>query len=77
LSSGGFFSQSRTVIAKLPKWTVFPTGASISVTRAVTFSRPCSTATGSAIMSDWSADATGTASMTAPAIKAVRKQSRW
>ncbi len=51
-SSGGFFSQSRTVIARPPKVTVLPTGASISETRAVILSSPCNTAIGSEIISE-------------------------
>jgi hypothetical protein len=51
VSSGGFFSQSRTWIAKVPNRTGVPTGASNFETRAVILSSPCSSATGSEIVS--------------------------
>jgi len=50
-SSGGFFSQSRTRIDNVPNRTGAPTGASNFETRAVILSSPCSSATGSGIVS--------------------------
>jgi hypothetical protein len=46
-SSGAFCSQSRTVIASVPKWIDVPIGASIREVRAEILSSPWSTAIGS------------------------------
>jgi len=43
-SSGGLLRQVRTVIARVPKATVWSMPTSNCRTRAVTLSRPCSTA---------------------------------
>jgi len=67
-SSGGFFSQSRTVIHKSPNWTGFPTGASNFEIRADVLSNPCSSATGSEIVA---AAATPAAASTAHAAAAA------
>jgi len=45
VSSGGFLSQARAMISSVLYFTVSPKGASSVVTRAVTLSNACKTAT--------------------------------
>src|SRR5580765_6466657 len=69
-SSGALFSQSRTTIDKVPKFTAFATGVSKVEIRAVILSSPCMTAIGSAVISAAPAPATPATDASAAAANA-------